>query len=355
MEDLQVLKKQILNEITNASDLQGLENVRVSTLGKSGSVSQLMHSLGQMSVDEKREKGALFNELRNLVAEALSERKVELEQSELNARLVNEKLDVTLSARPSTFGKIHPFSQTLYEVVEIFKGMGFDVAEGPTIESEYYNFSALNIPPEHPARQEQDTFFLPPAHDGSQMVLRTQTSPVQIRTMLKSKPPIRVIAPGRTFRSDSDQTHTPVFHQIEGLYIDESIHMGHLKGCLIEFFEKFFNVEHLPARFRPGFFPFTEPSAEMEVGCSRVDGELKIGGGDSWLEILGCGMVHPKVLENVGLDPNKYQGFAFGMGLERITMLKYGLPDLRAFYETDLRWIRHYGFSHANSLNGENV
>ena len=222
--------------------------------------------------------------------------------------------------------------------------MGFTVAEGPDIEDDFHNFTALNIPPEHPARQEHDTFYLPERDDGSRMVLRTHTSPVQIRTMQKTAPPIRIIVPGRTFRADSDATHSPMFHQVEGLVIDETTHMGHLKGTLIEFCRAVFGVEDLPVRFRPSYFPFTEPSAEVDIGCSRQDGQLKIGAGDEWLEILGCGMVHPKVLENCGIDPGRYQGFAFGVGVERIAMLKYGIPDLRPFFDSDLRWLRHYGF-----------
>jgi phenylalanyl-tRNA synthetase alpha chain len=235
-------------------------------------------------------------------------------------------------------------SRTLEEVLAIFAEMGFEVAEGPDIESDYYNFTALNIPPEHPARQEHDTFYLPPDADGQRKVLRTHTSPVQIRTMEANEPPIRIIVPGRTYRSDHDATHSPMFHQCEGLVIGDGIHMGHLKGCLIDFCRAFFGVDDLPVRFRPSYFPFTEPSAEVDIGCTRDGGGLKIGAGDDWLEILGSGMVNPRVLENCGYDPEKYQGFAFGMGIERIAMLKYGIPDLRTFYESDLRWMRHYGF-----------
>ena len=241
-------------------------------------------------------------------------------------------------------GHIHPISQTIDEIVAIFGEMGFVVAEGPHIEEDFYNFTALNIPPEHPARQEHDTFYLPERPDGTRLVLRTHTSPVQIRTMLAQKPPIRIIVPGRTFRCDHDATHSPMFHQVEGLVIDRTTHMGHLKGCLIEFCRAFFGVDDLPVRFRPSYFPFTEPSAEVDIGCSRAGGELKIGAGGDWLEILGSGMVHPQVLKNCGIDPAEYQGFAFGMGIERVAMLKYGIPDLRTFYDSDLRWLRHYGF-----------
>jgi phenylalanyl-tRNA synthetase alpha chain len=249
-----------------------------------------------------------------------------------------------LPSRPHSDARLHPLSRTIEEVVAIFAEMGFTVAEGPDIESDYYNFTALNIPEEHPARQEHDTFYLPPDDEGKRKVLRTHTSPVQIRTMEASEPPIRIIVPGRTYRSDHDATHSPMFHQCEGLVIGDGIHMGHLKGCLIDFCRAFFGVDDLPVRFRPSYFPFTEPSAEVDIGCTRDGGGLKIGAGDDWLEILGSGMVNPRVLENCGYDPNKYQGFAFGMGIERIAMLKYGIPDLRTFYDSDLRWMRHYGF-----------
>ncbi|MDE1932262.1 MAG: phenylalanine--tRNA ligase subunit alpha, partial [Alphaproteobacteria bacterium] len=263
----------------------------------------------------------------------------------LNARLTQERVDVTLPVDAATAGRIHPVSQTIDEIVAIFGAMGFVVAEGPHIEDDFHNFTALNIPPEHPARQEQDTFYLAAtAADGSRKVLRTHTSPVQIRTMLRQKPPIRIIVPGRTFRSDHDATHSPMFHQVEGLIIDRATHMGHLKGCLIDFCRAYFGMADLPVRFRPSYFPFTEPSAEVDIGCSREGGGLKIGAGADWLEILGCGMVHPKVLRNCNIDPDTYQGFAFGMGIERIAMLKYGIPDLRTFYDSDLRWLRHYGF-----------
>src|SRR5690606_14385946 len=255
------------------------------------------------------------------------------------------RVDITLPHRPQPDGRIHPISQTMDELIDIFGEMGFSVAEGPDIEDDWHNFEALNIPAEHPARQEMDTFYLRERPDGSRPVLCTHTSPVQIRTMEKMQPPIRIIAPGRTYRSDHDATHSPMFHQVEGLLIDESTHMGHLKGCLIEFCRAFFEVSDLPVRFRPSHFPFTEPSAEVDIGCSREGGTLKIGSGGDWLEILGCGMVHPKVLANCGIDPTRYQGFAFGMGIERIAMLKYGIPDLRTMYDSDLRWLRHYGFA----------
>jgi phenylalanyl-tRNA synthetase alpha chain len=258
--------------------------------------------------------------------------------------LAEERIDVSLPARPTEIGRLHPIGQTIDELVAIFGEMGFSVAEGPHIETDFHNFTALNIPPDHPARQEHDTFYLPKDETGERKVLRTHTSPVQIRSMMSGEPPFRIIVPGRTFRADHDATHSPMFHQVEGLVIDRATHMGHLKGTLTAFCRAFFGVDDLPLRFRPSFFPFTEPSAEVDIGCSRVGEQLKIGAGSDWLEILGCGMVHPKVLANCGIDPEIYQGYAFGMGIERIAMLKYGIPDLRPFYDTDLRWLRHYGF-----------
>ncbi|MEE8499888.1 MAG: phenylalanine--tRNA ligase subunit alpha, partial [Kiloniellales bacterium] len=292
----------------------------------------------------RKAAGQALNRLKAGVAEALEARRAELAEAELEARLAEERIDVTLPVRPDRLGRIHPISQTMEELVAIFGEMGFTVAEGPDIEDDFHNFTALNIPPEHPARQEHDTFYLPALAGGGRMVLRTHTSPVQIRTMQRTQPPIRIIVPGRTFRADSDATHAPMFHQVEGLVVDQTAHMGHLKGTLIEFCRAFFGVADLPVRFRPSYFPFTEPSAEVDIGCTRAGGQLKIGHGEDWLEILGCGMVHPKVLDNCGIDPTRYQGFAFGMGIERIAMLKYGIPDLRSFFDSDLRWLRHYGF-----------
>jgi phenylalanyl-tRNA synthetase alpha chain len=304
-----------------------------------------MKGLGALSPEARREAGQRANALKDEIASALDARKAALGASALDARLAAERLDMTLPARPAAEGRIHPVSQTMDEIIAIFGAMGFELAEGPDIEDDFHNFTALNIPPEHPARQMHDTFYFPERADGSRLLLRTHTSPVQIRAMKRSTPPLRLIVPGRTYRSDSDMTHTPMFHQVEGLVVDEHAHMGHLKGCLIEFCRAYFEVPDVPVRFRPSFFPFTEPSAEVDIGCSRKGGELKIGAGEDWLEILGCGMVHPRVLANGGIDPAKYQGFAFGMGIERIAMLKYGIPDLRTFYESDLRWLRHYGFS----------
>ncbi len=344
MDNLASLRDEVLEAVNAAATVAELDEVRVAALGKKGRITGMMKELGSLDPDARRERGQALNVVKDELAAALDARKQSLEDAQLNARLIAESADVTLPARPDAQGMIHPISQTMDEVVAIFAQMGFAVAEGPEIEDDFHNFTALNIPPEHPARQMHDTFYLPPQEDGSRYVLRTHTSPVQIRTMQGQEPPIRIVAPGRTYRCDSDMTHTPMFHQIEGLVIDKSTNFGHLKGCLIEFIETFFEVSNVPVRFRPSFFPFTEPSAEVDIGCSRKNGELHIGAGDGWLEILGCGMVHPNVLTACGLDPNEYQGFAFGMGIERIAMLKYGIPDLRTFFDADLRWLKHYGF-----------
>ena len=343
-DDLQQLKDEIDAAIAAAEDLSALEAVRVSALGKKGQITERLKTLGGLDPETRKAAGQALNRLKAGVAEALEARRAELAEAELEARLAEERIDVTLPVRPDRLGRIHPISQTMEELVAIFGEMGFTVAEGPDIEDDFHNFTALNIPPEHPARQEHDTFYLPALAGGGRMVLRTHTSPVQIRTMQRTQPPIRIIVPGRTFRADSDATHAPMFHQVEGLVVDQTAHMGHLKGTLIEFCRAFFGVADLPVRFRPSYFPFTEPSAEVDIGCTRAGGQLKIGHGEDWLEILGCGMVHPKVLDNCGIDPTRYQGFAFGMGIERIAMLKYGIPDLRSFFDSDLRWLRHYGF-----------
>ncbi|WP_299439274.1 phenylalanine--tRNA ligase subunit alpha [uncultured Rhodospira sp.] len=345
MDDLETLRAELITAVEDAPDLGALEEVRVTALGKKGRVTALMKSLGGMDPETRKAAGQEMNRVKDAIAAAIEARKGELEAAELDARLARERIDVTLSARPERAGSIHPISQTWDEVVAIFGQMGFAVAEGPDIEDDFHNFTALNFPPDHPAREMHDTFFLPQRPDGSRHLLRTHTSPVQVRTMIHQPPPIRILAPGRTYRSDSDMTHTPMFHQFEGLVIDETTHMGHLKGCLQEFVEAYFEVDDVPMRFRPSFFPFTEPSAEVDIRCSRKGGELRIGAGDDWLEILGCGMVHPNVLKACGIDPARYQGFAFGVGLERIAMLKYGIPDLRTFFESDLRWLRHYGFA----------
>ncbi len=350
MENLSTLRSEILSNLENSQDLKSLEDLRVAELGKHGRISVLMKSLGALDPEERRVKGQEYNDLRTIVVAALEQRKALLEGQEIDQRLKTESLDASLPIRETPEGRIHPYTQTLYEMIAIFRDMGFTVAEGPDIENEHLNFSALNIEPTHPSRQESDTFYLPRAADGTQMLLRTQTSPIQIRSMQRLEPPIRVIAPGRTYRNESDATHTPNFHQIEGMVIDKNINMAHLKGCLIEFCERFFEVKNLSARFRPGFFPFTEPSAEMDIGCTRTKEKITIGGNDEWLEILGCGLMHPQVLRNGGIDPDVYQGFAFGMGIERPAMLKYGIPDLRSFYDSDVRWMRHHGFPFVQAL-----
>lgn len=344
MDDLDKIRAESLASVAAADSLDSLDAVRVATLGKKGSISALMATLGKMDPEARKAAGAALNTVKDEVAEAIAVAKTALEAKALNDRLARERVDVTLPVRPESSGRIHPISQVMEELTTIFAQMGFDVAEGPDIEDDFHNFTALNIPDEHPARQMHDTFYFGERQDGSRHLLRTHTSPVQIRTMVSGQPPIRIIAPGRTYRCDSDMTHTPMFHQIEGLVIDKATHMGHLKGTLIEFVKTFFDVDDVPVRFRPSFFPFTEPSAEVDIGCSRDGGELKIGPGAGWLEILGCGMVHPNVLRSCGIDPDEYQGFAFGMGVERVAMLKYGIPDLRTFFDSDLRWLKHYGF-----------
>ena len=344
MQDYDKLKNEVLIKIKEANSLDDLENLRVQVLGKKGSITSLMKQLGSLEPDKRRDAGQILNSLQKDIIESIDNKKSSLEETYLNEKLKNEALDITLPTRPENIGRIHPLSKTMDEVISIFAQMGFTVAEGPDIESDFYNFTALNIPQEHPARQEHDTFYFNEDENGERKVLRTHTSPVQIRTMEKLKPPLRVIVPGRTYRSDHDATHSPMFHQCEGLVIGDKLNMSHLKGCLIDFCRIFFGVDDLPVRFRPSYFPFTEPSAEVDIGCSRKSGELIIGEGDEWLEILGSGMVNPRVLQNCGLDPNEHQGFAFGMGLERIAMLKYGIPDLRPFFDSDLRWMKHYGF-----------
>ena len=343
-DELTALRDELEGAVLAASSLEALEEVRVRALGRRGAVTELMKSLGKAAPEERRERGQALNRLKQAVSDAIDARKAALSDVELERRLASERIDITLPVRPAPEGSLHPISQTVDEITQIFGEMGFRWAEGPDIEDDWYNFTALNIPPEHPARQEMDTFYLAAEEGRARPVLRTHTSPVQIRTMLSEPPPLRVIVPGRTYRSDHDATHSPMFHQVEGLAIGKSIHMGHLKGCLIAFCRAFFGVADLPVRFRPSHFPFTEPSAEVDIGCTREGGQLRIGAGGDWLEILGSGMVHPKVIANCGLDPEEWQGFAFGMGIERIAMLKYGIPDLRTMYDSDLRWLRHYGF-----------
>ncbi|MFN3275487.1 MAG: phenylalanine--tRNA ligase subunit alpha [Paracoccus sp. (in: a-proteobacteria)] len=347
MDDLTPLRQQWLDRINAAADPQAIEEVRLGALGKKGEISLKMRELGRMSPEERQTTGRLLNELRDEIDAALRARKLSLEDAALDARLRDEWLDVTLPGRPRRQGTIHPISQVTDEVTQIFADMGFAVAEGPQVESDWYNFDALNIAPEHPARQEMDTFYMhrAPGDNRPPHVLRTHASPVQIRAMQEQGAPIRVIAPGRVYRMDMDQTHTPMFHQIEGLAIDRDISMAQLKWTLEEFCRSFFEVPVVELRFRASHFPFTEPSAEVDIRCSWEGGQLKIGEGNSWMEILGSGMVHPNVLRAGGIDPDQWQGFAFGMGIDRIAMLKYGIPDLRAFFESDLRWLRHYGFA----------
>ncbi|MFZ4530856.1 MAG: phenylalanine--tRNA ligase subunit alpha [Alsobacter sp.] len=346
MTDLAALEADLAIAVAAASDEASLEAVRIAALGKKGSVSELLKTLGSMTPDERREQGPLINGLRDRVTAALAARRGALRDVALEARLAAETIDVTLPVPESAAnrGRIHPISQVYDELTAIFADMGFSVAEGPDIETDFYNFTALNFPEGHPAREMHDTFFFNPDATGARKLLRTHTSPVQIRTMMSQKPPIRVICPGRTYRCDSDQTHTPMFHQVEGLVIDRGSHMGHLKWILEEFCKAFFEVPSVTMRFRPSFFPFTEPSAEVDIQCSRKGGEIRFGEGEDWLEILGCGMVHPNVIRHCGLDPDEYQGFAWGMGIDRIAMLKYGIPDLRAFFDADIRWLSHYGF-----------
>ncbi|WP_376988544.1 phenylalanine--tRNA ligase subunit alpha [Bosea sp. R86505] len=346
MNEIDHLGASLLAEIAEAQDEAALEQVRIGALGKAGSISALLKTLGGMTPDERKEKGPLINGLRDQVQTALSARKEALAEAALEARLASETIDVSLPVRegPEARGRIHPISQVIDEITAIFGDMGFSIAEGPDVETDDLNFTKLNFPVGHPAREMHDTFFFAPDTNGERKLLRTHTSPVQVRTMLASPPPIRVICPGRTYRMDSDQTHTPMFHQVEGLVIDKKAHMGHLKWILEEFCKAFFEIDTVKMRFRPSFFPFTEPSVEVDIQCSRKGGEIRFGEGEDWLEILGCGMVHPNVLRNCGLDPETHQGFAWGMGIDRIAMLKYGMPDLRPFFEADVRWLSHYGF-----------
>ena len=349
MSDIDALQSELLAAVAGAADEAALEAVRVAALGKKGSVSALLATMGKLTPDERKVQGPKLNGLKDAVTDAIAARKAQLGDAALDARLASEKLDVTLPARPENTGTVHPISQVLEEVVAIFADLGFGVAEGPDVEYDDYNFTRLNIPPDHPARQMQDTFYVAPQEgdksDGSSHVLRTHTSPVQVRTMLKNKPPIRIISPGRTYRVDSDATHSPMFHQVEALVVDEGIHLGHLKWTVEEFCKAFFEIDKIELRARPSFFPFTEPSLEWDMRCDRsVPGKITFGTGNDWLELGGSGMVHRKVLENCGIDSTKYQGFAFGFGLDRMAMLKYGMPDIRSFFESDLRWLKHYSF-----------
>jgi len=347
MSDIATLQNQILAAIDAADTPDALEAVRIDALGKQGSVSALLKSLGQMSPEERQQQGPVINGLREAVTNGIAAKKVALEAAILNQRLATERLDMTLPAPESPRGTVHPVSQVMDELAEIFADMGFAVAEGPEIEDDWHNFSALNIPETHPARAMHDTFYFPDQmeRDGRKMLLRTHTSPVQIRTMTSQEPPIRIIAPGRVYRSDSDATHTPMFHQVEGLVIDKGIHLGHLKWTLETFLRAYFENDDVTLRLRPSYFPFTEPSVEVDVGFSWVKGKRVLGGTENWMELLGSGMVHPKVLRNCGIDPDVYSGFAFGVGVDRLAMLKYGMDDLRAFFDGDNRWLQHYGFN----------
>ena len=347
MSDIETLQTELMAAIDSADTLETLEAVRVSALGKQGSVSAMLKTIGGMSPEERQTQGPIINGLRESITSALATKKAELETAELNRRLSTERVDMTLPAPDAPRGTIHPVSQVMDELAEIFADMGFAVAEGPEIEDDWHNFTALNIPETHPARAMHDTFYFPDdmARDGQKMVLRTHTSPVQIRTMTSQEPPIRIIAPGRVYRSDSDATHTPMFHQIEGLVIDKGIHLGHLKWTLETFLKAYFEREDVVLRLRPSYFPFTEPSVEVDVGYSVINGKRVIGGSEGWMEVLGSGMVHRKVIEACGLDPDVWQGFAFGTGVDRLAMLKYGMDDLRAFFDGDNRWLQHYGFN----------
>ena len=357
MNDLDNLRTDLTARIAAATDPAVLEALRVEALGKTGSISELLKTLGKLSPDERRERGPLINGLRDTIAVAIAAKKADLDAAELDARLASERVDLSLPAPPERKGRVHPTMQVLDEMIAVFAEMGFSLAEGPDIEDDFHNFSALNFPPKHPAREMHDTFWLPEDELGERRLLRTHTSPVQVRVMRAmnaklpawiadgQEPPIRVIVPGRVYRSDSDATHTPMFHQMEGLVIDRTIHLGHLKWTLDAFCRRFFETDDVVTRFRPHHFPFTEPSAEMDVQCDRSGGSIKIGQGTSWLEILGGGMVHPNVLRNCGLDPDEWQGFAFGMGIDRLGALKYGMPDLRDMFASDIRWLEHYGFT----------
>ena len=349
MTDVNALKTELTSLVEAANDLTSLDAARVQALGKKGKITGLMKTLGGMDPEERKTTGAALNVLKDEIATLIARQERALKMQELEERLATETIDVTLPIRPEAKGTIHPISQTMDELMTIFASMGFQLAEGPDLEDDWHNFTALNFPPGHPARDMQDTFFLPEDKDAQEeyrkKVLRTHTSSVQVRHMLNKKPPIKIISMGRVYRHDYDLTHTPMFHQVEALVIGKDINMGHLKGCVKDFTQAFFGVDDLPVRFRPSFFPFTEPSAEIDIGCSRKDGGLKIGAGDDWLEIGGSGMVHPNVLTNCGIDPEEYQGFAFGFGIDRMAMLKFGIPDLRTFFDSDVRWLDHYGFN----------
>ena len=341
MSDIKKIKEEFINKLKQDLDLNSVNQIKTDLFGKNGKISNEFKKLGSIAVEERKKFASELNSIKDEIQTAISKKIQDLEIIEINSKLQNEKIDVTLPERSFNKGKIHPVSQVIDEISSIFSEIGFNVEEGPDVENEYNNFTALNTPDNHPARDMHDTFYL---DNNKEYLLRTHTSPVQVRTMLKGKPPFKIIAPGRTYRSDSDQTHSPMFHQVEGLHIDKNINMGHLKGCLNYFIKEFFEVNKIKMRFRPSHFPFTEPSAEVDIGYKIKDGKIIIGEGDKWLEILGCGMVHPNVLKNVKVDPSKYQGYAFGIGIDRLAMLKYGINDLRSFFETDYRWLNHFGF-----------
>ena len=341
MSDIKKIKDDYLDKLNRDINLENLNQIKTELFGKNGVISNSFKKLGSMPSDDRKKFASDLNFIKEELQEKINSKLQEIEIKEINSKLENEKIDITLPERDIHQGKIHPVSQVIDEISSIFSEIGFSVEDGPDVEDEHYNFTALNTPDNHPARDMHDTFYL---DNNKKLLLRTHTSPVQVRTMLKGKPPFKIIAPGRTYRSDSDQTHSPMFHQVEGLCIDKDINMGHLKGCLSYFIKEFFEVDKIQMRFRPSHFPFTEPSAEVDIGYELRDGKINIGEGKKWLEILGCGMVHPNVLKNVNVDPDKYQGYAFGMGIDRLAMLKYGINDLRAFFETDYRWLNHFGF-----------
>ncbi len=341
MSDLKKIKEEFLSKLSSKLSLSEINQIKSELFGKNGLISSQFKKIGTIEVSERKKFASDLNLIKDELQNLINSKINEVENTEINQKLDKEKIDITLPERPFIRGKIHPVSQTIDEISSIFSEIGFNVEEGPDVENEYNNFTALNTPDNHPARDMHDTFYL---DEKKQKLLRTHTSPVQIRTMLKGKPPFKIIAPGRTYRSDSDQTHAPMFHQVEGLHIDMNINMGHLKGCLNYFIKEFFEVNKIKMRFRPSHFPFTEPSAEVDIGYQIKDGKIEIGEGDKWLEILGCGMVHPNVLKNVKVDPEKFQGYAFGIGIDRLAMLKYGINDLRSFFDCDYRWLNHFGF-----------
>ena len=341
MSDLKKIKEDFLIKLKSKINLSELNQIKLDLFGKEGLITSYFKKIGSIENSERKKFASNLNLIKDELNNAINQKTKEIELNQINSKLEKEKIDVTLPERSFLRGKIHPVSQTIDEISSIFSEIGFNVEEGPDVENEYNNFTALNTPDNHPARDMHDTFYL---DDNKKKLLRTHTSPVQIRTMMNGKAPFKIIAPGRTYRSDSDQTHSPMFHQVEGLHIDKNINMGHLKGCLNYFIKEFFEVDKIKMRFRPSHFPFTEPSAEVDIGYEIKDGKIVIGEGDKWLEILGCGMVHPNVLKNVKVDPKKYQGYAFGIGIDRLAMLKYGINDLRSFFECDYRWINHFGF-----------